>query len=109
MRTFFLSRGDEEMASRFRQSSMDYARSLGGDPLCLVTEMPLFLIGREPSPEQDALSPYVAFRDRLKNAVGPRERRQLLDEFDVRPLDLREAMRIQLSVIESGLETLLKR
>ncbi|NNE45737.1 MAG: peptidase M14 [Rhodothermales bacterium] len=108
MRTFFLSRGDEEMASRFRQSSMDYVRSLGGDPLCLVTEMPLFLIGREPPPEQDASSPYVDFRDRLKNAVGAGEQRQLLDEFEVRPFDLREAMRMQLSVIEAGLETLLK-
>ncbi|MBO6576372.1 MAG: hypothetical protein JJ896_16795 [Rhodothermales bacterium] len=45
MRTYFESRGEPETAARFRDSSMEYARSLGGDPLCVVTELPLFLVG----------------------------------------------------------------
>jgi hypothetical protein len=53
MRDHFLARGDEETAARFRPSSMETIRALGGDPLTLVTEMPLFLtpgVGEEPGP-----------------------------------------------------------
>ena len=43
MRDHFLGLGDPEMAARFRPSSMEAVRGMGGDPLTLVTEMPLFL------------------------------------------------------------------
>ncbi|MGI9628309.1 MAG: M14 family zinc carboxypeptidase [Longimicrobiales bacterium] len=43
MRDHFLGLGDPEMAARFRPSSMEAVRAIGGDPLTLVTEMPLFL------------------------------------------------------------------
>ncbi len=46
MRDHFLALNDHEMASRFRPSSMELVRSLGGDPLTLVSEMPLFLVPR---------------------------------------------------------------
>ena len=48
MRRHFLDRGDPETAAVFRPSSMEYVRSLGGDPLTFVSEMPLFLL---PPPE----------------------------------------------------------
>ena len=44
MRRHFLGRGDAETAGLFRPSSMEAVRSLGGDPLTLVSEMPLFLL-----------------------------------------------------------------
>lgn len=47
MREHFLSLGDEAMASLFRPSSMEFVRSLGGDPLTVVSEMPLFLVPAE--------------------------------------------------------------
>ena len=43
MRRHFLDLGDPETAARFRPSSMEAVRALGGDPLTLVTEMPLFI------------------------------------------------------------------
>ena len=51
MRAFFEARGDKETAALFRSSSMEYVRSLGGDPLCYVTELPLFVVGDMPPGE----------------------------------------------------------
>ena len=44
MRGHFLDRGDPETAALFRPSSMEHVRSLGGDPLTFISEMPLFLL-----------------------------------------------------------------
>ena len=44
MRAYFKSIGDEQTVSLFRDSSMEFVRKLGGDPLCLVTEIPLFYV-----------------------------------------------------------------
>lgn len=43
MRAHFLARQDRATAALFRPSSMEFARSLGGDPFTFVTEVPLFL------------------------------------------------------------------
>ncbi len=44
MRRHFSARGEFGTADRFRPSSMEAIRALGGDTLTLVTEMPLFLL-----------------------------------------------------------------
>ena len=49
----FEALGDAETAALFRPSSMEFVRSLGDDPLTLVSEMPLFLVP-ESSGEQRA-------------------------------------------------------
>ncbi len=106
MRTFFQSRGDDEMASRFGMSSMDFVRSLGGDPLCIVTELPLFVIGRRENAEPGKPRDYLAFKEALTpvRASGDREMLwRLLEEYRVRSLSLETAMRLQLSVLEAGL------
>lgn len=56
MREHFLSAGDSDTARLFCPSSMEFARSLGGDPFTFVSEVPLFAI---PVPEDRA------WRDRL--------------------------------------------
>lgn len=43
MRDHFLALGEKETAARFRPSSMETVRSLGGDCLTVVSEMPLFI------------------------------------------------------------------
>jgi hypothetical protein len=48
MAAFFEARGEDDVAARFRPSSMETIRALGGDPLTLVTEMPLFLVSTRP-------------------------------------------------------------
>jgi hypothetical protein len=44
MRDHFLALDDPGTAARFYPSSMEFMGSLGGDPLTLVSEMPLFLL-----------------------------------------------------------------
>ena len=59
MRRHFLDLGDPETAARFRPSSMEAVRALGGDPLTLVTEMPLFItpgVGAELGPPDPVLT-----------------------------------------------------
>ena len=64
MAAHFEALGDPATAALFRPSSMEYVRSLGGDPLTLVSEMPLFLVPPEhyQSPEHgggDVVRPAV--------------------------------------------------
>jgi hypothetical protein len=47
MRAHFELIGDKSTAALFRDSSMEYVASLGGRPLCLVTEIPIFLLRHE--------------------------------------------------------------
>ena len=44
MARYFLDLKDESTAGKFRPSSMEAIRTLGGNPLTLVTEMPLFIL-----------------------------------------------------------------
>ncbi len=63
MREHFEALGDRQTAARFRPSSMEAMRSLGGDPLTLVSEMPLFLtpgVGDEVGPPDPALETWRA-------------------------------------------------
>ncbi|MDX1390468.1 MAG: hypothetical protein R3344_14865, partial [Acidobacteriota bacterium] len=65
MREHFLALGDPETAARFRPNSMEHMRSLGGDPLTLVSEMPLFLlpgVGERIGPPDPALE---VWRERI--------------------------------------------
>ena len=70
MRRHFLDRGDSDTAARFRPSSMEAVRALGGDPLTLVTEMPLFItpgVGAELGPPDPVL---MRWRERVAGWEG---------------------------------------
>ena len=70
MREHFEALGDRETAGLFRPSSMEAIRALGGDPLTLVSEMPLFLtpgVGDELGPPDPALE---AWRTRIMDWRG---------------------------------------
>lgn len=107
MRTFFRARGDEAMAERFHQSSMEFVMDLGGDPLCLVTELPLFLV-HNPDPTPGVPDRYLALKARLPEArrrlVQDTPIADLLDPFAIEPLPLPTAMTLQLRALELGLE-----
>jgi hypothetical protein len=112
MRFFFRARGDEAMAARFHDSSMEFARSLGGDPLCLVTELPLFVVrARKPlpePPEPGVPRTYLAFRERLpeirSRLASGGSAADLLAPFDFDPVPLPTLVRLQLRTLELGLE-----
>ena len=110
MRAHFLALGDAATAARFHDSSMEFVRSLGGDPLCLVTELPLFLVERQGPAVPGRPETYLAFRAalpeiKLRQARGtPLE--TALGTFRLRPLALDVAMRLQATTISLALEAL---
>ncbi|MDX1546774.1 MAG: M14 family zinc carboxypeptidase [Rhodothermales bacterium] len=110
MRAHFLARGEPAMANRFHDSSMEFVRSLGGDPLCLVTELPLFVIPSATNRAPGVPANYLAFKERLaelrlRTGFGD-DPVEGLQRFAPTPLALRTAMEIQLRTIAYGLEAL---
>lgn len=109
MRTFFEAQGDLRTAASFRESSMEFVRHLGGDPLCLVTELPLFVVRHRPSPPGVPVA-YLEFREQLPALRMQAEKGQSLEEarrlFGLRALPLPVAMRLQLQLIGFALETI---
>lgn len=106
MRTFFRARDEAAMARRFHDSSMEFVASLGGDPLSLVTEIPLFLVrGESPTPHRP--DRYLELRERLPEIRARLERGEEVDEllapFDLRPVPLDVAMHLQVRALELGL------
>ena len=106
MRTYFRARGEDTMARRFHDSSMEFVASLGGDPLSLVTEIPLFLV---PGSDSSSHCPerYLELRERLSEIRARLDRGEDVDEllapFDLRPVPLDVAMTLQVRALELGL------
>ena len=107
MRAYFLSLHDETTAACFHDSSMEFARSLGGDPLCLVTELPLFVVAQHEPVEAGRPTAYLAFRERLPQlrlrAAQAGDLSDLIEPFGLSPLDLRTGVRLHLRALALGL------
>ncbi len=105
MQRYFTHIGDKEMAARFRLSSMEFVQSLGGDPLCVVTELPLFLVPPDADAPPASARAYVRFKGDLPSLRDDLQRGDAtrLDAWNVRPLDLATAMRIQLATLGAAL------
>jgi hypothetical protein len=110
MRAYFEANGDRETALNFHDSSMEFVRKIGGDPLCLVTELPLFIINKE-IPNRPAGVPlaYLKFKEKIpelrSKLMAGHSIADELKEYHIQPLDLSAAVRLQLSVVQMGLET----
>ncbi len=106
MRTYFRAQGDDAMARRFHDSSMEFVASLGGDPLSLVTEIPLFLIRGEGTTSHRP-DRYLALRERLPEIRARLERGEEVEEmlapFNLSPVPLEGAMHLQYRALELGL------
>ncbi|MFL6195560.1 MAG: M14 family zinc carboxypeptidase [Thermoanaerobaculia bacterium] len=103
MRAYFEQRGDPETALKFRPSSMEYVRSLGGDPLTLVSEMPLFL---RPLEEGETGRPDdPRFRAFLNRAAGMSadDLQSEAERNGVRGMPIRDQMRLQLAFLNEAL------
>ncbi|GIV57626.1 MAG: peptidase M14 [Rhodothermaceae bacterium] len=110
MRHYFHALGDDATAALFHDSSMEYVRRLGGDPLCLVTELPLFVVAFRdpPPPEPGRPAAYLAFRERLpawrqRLAEGAPDD-DLLAPFTLTPVDLPTQLRLQMTTLDLGLQ-----
>ncbi len=113
MREHFLTLGDEEMAGRFRPSSMEAIRLLGGDALTLVSEMPLFLtpgVGDVLGPPDPAAEEWKGkidgWRAALRAAVPPPPGSitSRAATLGLRPMAVRDQMVLQWTMIAAGLE-----
>ena len=104
MRTFFRALRDQKTAEKFLDSSMEFARGLGGDPLCLVTELPLFVL------DDADTDRYLEFREILPDLRAKLARGESiaddLEPFALRPLALQDAVRLQLETLQAGLDQL---
>ena len=116
MRDYFLARDDPDTAGRFRPSSMEAIRSLGGDPLTLVSEMPLFLTpgaGESPGPPDPALEAWkqriVAWRAALSDPVSDHgELAAEMFEAGLRAMPVRHQMELQWTFIAAGLAEVMR-
>ena len=100
---WFEERGDFETAAKFRPSSMEYVRSLGGDPFTMVSEMPLFL---RPLEEGETGRPddprFRAFLGRIAGKP-PEEVREEAERSRVRGMPVRDQMRLQLAFLQEAI------
>jgi len=112
MREHFLDLGDEQTAALFRPSSMETIRSFGGDPLTLVSEMPLFLtpgVGEELGPPdpvagqwKDRVAEWTSqLRSRAREAGDVAARARALG---LRAMPVHDQMELQWTFIVAGLE-----
>jgi len=110
MKQFFLDQNDSQTAALFRPSSMEYIRSLGGDPLTLVTEMPLFIL----SGVGDEINPRDKIADHWKEKLADWKllaRTGELSSSEIQKsgivaMPVKDQMRLQWEFICSGLELL---
>ena len=110
MRRHFEEQGDRETASRFRPSSMEHVRSLGGDALTVVSEMPLFLVpAREevdgiPMPlDPESRKGFLAWAERMVREQGDEALESRATELGIRPMPIRDQMRLQLELVSRSL------
>ncbi len=111
MQRHFQTRGDSETAAKFRPNSMETVRALGGDPLTLVTEMPLFItpgVGERLGPPDPVAEEWKRTVDRWRAHVrgdgDPEVVRAEAREMGLRPMPVRDHMILQWTLITAGLE-----
>lgn len=109
MRTYFNSHSKPDTAALFGDSSMEFVRGLGGDPLSVVTELPLFVVegGFRPGEptaylECKALLPEIRLRAARGENIAPH-----IGSFGLKPLKLSDALRLQCAALVSSIETVL--
>ncbi len=103
MAAYFEELSDPETARLFRPSSMEYVGSLGGDPLTLVSEMPLFLLPAECYLEGDLISPPAL--NRLRSVSDAAALAGEAREIGLAAMAIEDQMRLQLAFIEEALES----
>ncbi len=115
MRDYFLDQGDPDTALLFKPSSMETIRSFGGDPLTLVSEMPLFItpgVGENlgpPDPVAVAWKRRIEeWRLRLASQDDDSAVRQEAADMELIPMPVRDQMELQLTFVAAGIEQVRK-
>lgn len=101
MAEHFRAQGDEAMAALFRPSSMEHVRSLGGDPLTIVSEMPLFLLPSRHY-QEDLVRPPAIFD--LRRAAGdPAALQEAMVRHGVSAMPIRDQLTLQVAYLDAAL------
>ncbi len=114
MRKHFLALNDTETAKKFHASSMESIRSLGGDCLTLVSEMPLFLYPKQerqlqwPDPFLQKWSQqFQQWKLLLKNDNYTKEQCNAeAKKLGVQSMLWNDQMKLQWQMITAGIETI---
>ncbi len=114
MRKHFLALNDQNMANKFHPSSMESIRSLGGDCLTLVTEMPLFIFPKKerilnwPDPYLKQWSSQFANwkRDIISGKLTEANLLAEMKALNVKPMPWEAQLRLQWQFIASGIKTI---
>lgn len=116
MQDYFLTIGDEDTATLFRPNSMESIRSLGGDPLTLVSEMPLFItpgVGKVLGPPDPVAEKWKHLRAHwellLRGGIPLSEEKRELISKEIRnsglkPMPIIDQMRLQWRLVSAGIE-----
>ena len=103
MQAHFDSLGDTKTAALFRPSSTEFVTGLGGDPLCMVSEVPLFRIsGEGGTPEAPRYQAFLKEATRIRD-LDPEARTEALEDLMIRhelaPVPFALQLRLQLAMI----------
>ena len=111
MRQHFIALGDPDTAALFRPSSMEAVRALGGDPLTLVPEMPLFItpgVGESLGPPDPVAEHWKrlleGWRADLRGGATAAELAAAARARGLRAMPVRDQMTLQWTFIAAGLE-----
>ena len=110
MRQHFLDQNDPKSAALFRPSSMETIRALGGDPLTLVSEMPLFItpgVGEELGPPDPVAEEWkkklFLWRSQLERDRPAERIRACARSGCLSAMPIADQMRLQWTMIASGI------
>jgi hypothetical protein len=108
---YFRDRDDERTAALFRPTSMETIRALGGDPLTLVSEMPLFLLPPRPGDAPSTSDDLAVWKERLTgwraDLVGGKDGEAVRADVaaaGIRPMPVADQMRLVHELVAAGLE-----
>jgi hypothetical protein len=111
MREHFIAQGEPDIARLFRPSSMETMRSLGGDPLTLVSEMPLFItpgVGQSLGPPDPVAEEWKLLLERwrteLQAGAEPAGVVAAARARGLQAMPIRDQMELQWTFIAAGLE-----
>ena len=105
MRAYFHGRGENSLAARFRPSSMEFAQSISEDPLCMVSEPPLFLATAVKS--SPANPSYLQVKKAIEETAQTEDRTAALkgiaQRLGIVPFPLPRQMELQAAMVVSAL------
>ncbi len=112
MQHYFLNRNEPKMANKFHANSMESIRSLGGDCLSLVSEMPLFLFPKKERPLvwpntylQEWSAQFSLWKSLLISGdLSASNLTKEMQNLNIKPMPWDDQLRLQWQLIASGIE-----